>query len=314
MLRSVGNLVLKTDKIFPTPSTTILEPSILCKFDDIAVVPDIIMSDFVICEAPAIFSIAGTRNVSISYDYGRTWLPSTVQISYLPIVTKLSLDQASPRGNEVLVVYADGLQPGCKCIYGPTFGWAESQESILHQDYLSLRCIIPAVPHPIHRETAQAVHITCGSHVNVENYHLIFENKSLPSYFLNKYFGVNEYITTPLGFSNPNQPTNMFFYQVLPTINYIYPQSGPNDGNTVVHIHGKYFKNDKNIQCIFVQPGFFRIMIVKPLVLDEEHITCKTPTVNLVCNYVNYSSAEASVFDCSSKSGCYCEKKINLLM
>ena len=59
---------------------------------------------------------------------------------------------------------------------------------------------------------------------------------------------------------------------------------------------------------IFVQPGFFRIMIVKPLVLSEEHITCKTPTVKLICNYVNYSSAEASVFACSSKSGCYCEK------
>ena len=194
--------------------------------------------------------------MSFSYDYGWTWLPPTVQISYLPIVTKLSLDEASPRGNELVVVYADGLQPGCKCIYGPTFGWEESQESILHQDYLSLRCIIPAAPHPIRRETAQAVHITCGSHVNVENYHLIFENKSLPSYFLNKYFGVNEYITTPLGFSNPNQPTNIFFYQVLPSVYYIYPQSGPNDGNTVVHIHGKYFKDDKNIQCIFVQPGF----------------------------------------------------------
>ena len=56
VLRSVGNLVLNTDKVFPTPSTTIFEPSILCKFDDITVVPDIIMSDFVICEAPATFS------------------------------------------------------------------------------------------------------------------------------------------------------------------------------------------------------------------------------------------------------------------
>ena len=94
------------------------------------------MSDFVICEAPATFSIAATKNVSFSYDYGWTWLPPTVQISYLPVVTKLSLDEASPRGNELVVVYADGLHSGCKCIYGPTFGWAESQESILHQDYL----------------------------------------------------------------------------------------------------------------------------------------------------------------------------------
>ena len=40
----------------------------------------------------------------------------------LPIVTKLSLDEASPRGNELVVVNADGLQPGCKCIYGPLLG------------------------------------------------------------------------------------------------------------------------------------------------------------------------------------------------
>ena len=162
--------------------------------------------------------------------------------------------------------------------------------------------------HPIHRDIAQAVHITCGSHANVENY-----NKSLKINHYRVTSSTNTLVSTSI--SPPPSlviPTagQHIFIKWPPTINYIYPQSGPNDGNTVVHIHGKYFKNDKNIQCIFVRD--FRIMIVKPLVLDEEHITCKTPAVNLVCNYVNYSSTKLVYLIAAQKR--LLLRKINLLM
>ena len=81
---------------------------------------------------------------------------------------KLSLDEASPRGNELVVVNADGLQPGCKCIYGPTFG--RVSESILHQDYLSPDVLFQQPILYIERCSGCAynMRISC----NVENYHL----------------------------------------------------------------------------------------------------------------------------------------------
>ena len=57
----------------------------------------------------------------------------------------------------------------------------------------------------------------------------------------------------------------------------------------------------------------FRIMIVKPLVLSEEHITCKTPTVKLICNYVNYSALKLVYLIAAPKAAAIA-KKIDLLM
>ena len=54
-------------------------------------------------------------------------------------------------------------------------------------------------------------------------------------------------------------------------------------------------KNDKNLQCIFIQPGYFTPMVVEPLVPLDKHITCKTPAINLFCAHSNHSRLHAEI-------------------
>ena len=100
---------------------------------------------------------------------------------------------------------------------------------------------MPPTPYAITEEKITRRTYIVRFYLTVANYPQLFKNETSQTYYLNRYYGAEQYFTFSLDLSNKNDPVNVFFYQVVPIVHYTCTD-GPNNGNTVVHIHGYYFK------------------------------------------------------------------------